>query len=127
MPRPSPIRDALRKILSSPEHQAWSLEQLQERVRSAIGAGDYSTVFRAVTALEAEGAVQRVDLGDGLSRFEARREHHEHVRCDSCGRVAEVPGCVVVDATREIEARTGYRVAGHSLVFSGLCPDCAGA
>jgi Fe2+ or Zn2+ uptake regulation protein len=31
---------------------------------------------------------------------------------------------VVEDAAREIEASTGYRVGGHSLVFSGLCPDC---
>jgi Fe2+ or Zn2+ uptake regulation protein len=125
VPRPSPVRDQLRRILAGPEHRAWSLEELLERVRFSLGSGDYSTVFRAVGALESEGAIQRVDLGDGLSRFEARREHHEHVRCDACGRVAEVPGCVVEDATREIEASTGYRVAGHSLVFSGLCPDCA--
>jgi len=125
MPRPSPIRDALRQVLSVPEHRAWSLDELLERVRATVGAGDYSTVFRAVAALEGQGLIQRVDLGDGLSRYEARREHHEHVRCDSCGRVAEVPGCVVEGATREIEASTGYRVAGHSLVFSGLCPVCA--
>lgn len=124
MPRPSPVRDQIRNILAGPEHRAWSLEELLDRVRASIGAGDYSSVFRAVGALEAQGVVQRVDLGDGLSRFEARGEHHEHVKCDSCGRVAEVPGCVVEDATREIEATTGYRVGGHSLVFSGLCPDC---
>ena len=119
------MRDALEQVFGGHDHQAWSLEELVERVRSNIGAGDYSTVFRAVGVLEGKGVVQRIDLGDGLSRYEARREHHEHVRCDSCGRVAEVPGCVVEGATREIEASTGYRVAGHSLVFSGLCPVCA--
>ena len=127
MPRPSPVRDALRVIFSSREHQALTLEELLARVRSMNGSGDYSTVFRAAAVLEQEGVIQRVDLADGLSRYESRREHHEHVRCDSCGRVAEVPGCALEDAARRVEASTGYRLAGHSLVFTGVCPDCAQA
>jgi Fe2+ or Zn2+ uptake regulation protein len=118
------VRDALRKIFASPEHRTWSLDELLAQVRSMIGAGDYSTVFRAAALLEGQGVIQRVELGDGLSRYEARGEHHEHVRCDSCGRVAEVPGCVVDEAEKEIEASTGYRLSGHNLVFSGLCPEC---
>ena len=125
MPRPSPVRDALEQVFAGHDHQAWSLEELVERVRSQIGAGDYSTVFRAVGVLEGKGVVQRIDLGDGLSRYEARRDHHEHVRCDVCGRVAEVQGCVVEGAAREIERTTGYRLTSHSLVFSGVCPECA--
>ncbi len=127
MPRPSPVRDALKTILLKPEHRAWSLEELVERVRALIGAGDYSTVFRAVGVFEQEGFLERVDLGDGLARYETRRSHHEHVRCDSCGRVAEVPGCLLETVGKEIEANTGYRLRGHSLVFSGTCPDCSAA
>jgi len=96
-------------------------------VRSTVGSGDYSTVFRAVGVLEAEGVIQGVNLGDGLSRYEARRDHHEHVRCDICGRVAEVRGCVLEGAAQEIEQSTGFTLRGHSLVFSGICPECAGS
>lgn len=127
MPRPSPVRDALREIFAGEEHQTPSLEELLERVRSAIGAGDYSTVFRAAAVLEREGVIQRVDLGDGLARYESRREHHEHIRCERCGRVAALAGCAVENAAREIEASTGYRLEGHSIVFTGTCPECAGA
>ena len=125
MPRPSPVRDTLRAIFSAPEHQALSLEELVEGVRARIGTGDYSTVFRAVGVFEGEGFIERVDLGDGLARYEARRNHHEHVRCDQCGRVAEVPGCALESVGKEIEASTGFRLRGHSLVFSGTCPECA--
>ena len=124
MPRPSPVRDALRQIFATEAHNTWSLDELAEKVRSMIGTGDYSTVFRAVGVLEGQGTIQRVDLGDGLSRYETRRDHHEHVRCDGCGRVAEVPGCLVEDAAKEIQALTGFTLERHSLVFSGLCPDC---
>jgi Fe2+ or Zn2+ uptake regulation protein len=90
-----------------------------------IGTGDYSTIFRAVSVLETEGLIQRVDLGDGLSRFEASRDHHEHIKCDSCGRVTEVEGCVVENTLKDIEESTGYRLKGHRLVLSGVCPECA--
>jgi Fe2+ or Zn2+ uptake regulation protein len=125
MPRPSPVRDALRDIFASRDHQTWSLDELRNRVRSMIGTGDYSTIFRAANVLEMEGLIQRVDLGDGLSCFEAVRAHHEHIKCDNCGRVTELPGCVVEDTFGEIEQSTGYRLKGHHLVLSGLCPDCA--
>jgi Fe2+ or Zn2+ uptake regulation protein len=125
MPRPSPVRDALERVFAGHDHRTWSLEELVDRVRETVGGGDFSTVFRAVGVLEKKGQIQRVDLGDGLSRYEARRDHHEHVRCDSCGRVAEVQGCAVAGAAREIERVTGYLLTSHSLVFSGLCPDCA--
>ena len=125
MPRPSPVRDALREIFASRDHQTWSLDQLRNRVHSMIGTGDYSTIFRAVSVLETEGLIQRVDLGDGLSRFEASRDHHEHIKCDSCGRVTEVEGCVVENTLKDIEESTGYRLKGHRLVLSGVCPDCA--
>ena len=125
MPRPSPVRDALRSIFQAPGHQAWSLEELVERVRGLIGSGDYSTVFRAIAVFERDGLIERVDLGDGLARYETRGNHHEHVRCDQCGRIAEVPGCALETVGKEIEASTGYRLRGHSLVFTGICPDCA--
>jgi len=118
------VRDALRQVFEHPEHRAWSLDELLEQVRSTIGAGDYSTVFRAAAVLESEGVIQRVDLGDGHSRYETAGSHHEHIRCDGCGRVVEVHGCVLEDAAQQIEASTGFRLKGHSLVFSGLCPDC---
>ena len=125
MPRPSPVRDALREVFERPEHRTWSLEELVGEVHQRIGAGDYSTVFRAVGVLEEQGSIQRVELGDGLARYEARGAHHEHVRCERCGQVAEVPGCVLTDAAQAIEASTGFQLRGHSLVFSGVCPQCA--
>ncbi len=125
MPRPSPVRDALREIFSRPEHQVLTLDELLDGVRARIGSADYSAVFRAAAVLEAEGTIQRFDLGDGLSRFESRREHHEHVLCGTCGRVAEIEGCLLEDAVKAVESSTGYRLEGHSLVLTGVCPDCA--
>ena len=103
----------------------WSLDELLDRVREETGTGDYSTVFRAVAFLEERGLVQRVELGDGRSRYEPSHDHHDHVRCTRCGRVDESgEACLVAEAAERVGAATGFAVAGHHLVFTGLCPDC---
>src|SRR3984893_4302431 len=92
VPRPSPVSDAVRDVFEGHARHAWSIDQLHETVRGGVGGAGYSTVFRAVTAMEREGSIRRIDLGDGKASYEAGVVHHEPVRCESCGRVAEVPG-----------------------------------
>ena len=77
--------------------------------------------------MEREGLVDKVDLGDGKAHFELREDHHEHIKCDSCGRVVGVPGCILENAASAVASDTGFTVTSHQLLFSGICPDCATA
>ena len=124
MPRPSPVTDAIRELVEKDVHHLWSLNELQSAVRVRVPTANFSTVLRAMGTLERVGVVQRVDLGDGKSHYESRRSHHEHVVCESCGRVEEIDGCLASGATRKAETKTGFKVTDHRLVISGLCPDC---
>src|ERR1700682_1069110 len=127
MPKPSPVRDRVAELLSNGSRHLWSLDELLERVRAETGTGDYSTVFRAVAYLEGKGVVQRVELGDGRSRYEPAHDHHDHVRCTDCGRVAESgESCDLAEATERVGDATGYSILGHHLLFTGICPDCQG-
>lgn len=123
--RPSPVSDQVRTLLSAEQRHLWSIDELHEAVVASLGAADYSTVFRAVTSLEREGLIKRIDLGDGKVHYELSEDHHEHIRCDECGRVVEVPGCVLEDAERSVKSSTGFEVTSHQLLFTGLCPECA--
>ena len=125
MAPPSPVRDQVRLLFSTPGRHVWSIDELQQVVSGSLGAADYSSVFRAVAGMEREGLVARIDLGDGKAHFELRESHHEHIRCDSCGRVAGVPGCILEDATIAVESDTGFTITSHQLLFSGICPECA--
>lgn len=124
MPRPSPVTDEVRRLFQKQDRHAWTLEDLHQSVRSTLGSADYSSVFRAVSLLERQGMLDRIDLGDGLARFEVRDDHHEHIRCERCGRIEEVPGCVLDDASAQVQSLTGYKVTNHRIVFGGLCRDC---
>lgn len=118
------MTDAVRAIIAAQDRHAWALDELLEAVRRDIPSADFSTVFRAMQTLERGGLVDQVDIGDGKARYETRRDHHEHIRCTVCGKVAEVPGCVVEDAVAQVQRRTGYLVSSHQVVFTGVCRSC---
>lgn len=125
MARPSPVTDQVRTLFETETKHLWSIDELHAAAVETLGAADYSTVFRAVSGLERDGVIQRIDLGDGKVHYELSEEHHEHIRCDSCGRVVEVPGCVLDDATASVKSSTGFVVTSHQLLFTGVCPECA--
>ena len=127
MPRPSPIADEVRWLFETQERHAWSIDELLEEVRSSLGAADYSSVFRAVGQLERSGFLDKIDLGDGRARFEVHDDHHEHIRCERCGRVDEVPVCVLDDAAAQVKGLTGFKVTSHRVVFGGVCRECSAA
>jgi Fur family ferric uptake transcriptional regulator len=122
---PSPIRDRVRLLFSTPGRHVWSTEELHAAVRTSLGGADYSSVFRAVAGMERAGLIDRIDLADGKAHYELRDKHHDHVRCDACGRVAGVTGCILENATSAVESDTGFKITSHQLLFTGLCADCA--
>ncbi|TMD17850.1 MAG: transcriptional repressor [Chloroflexi bacterium] len=124
MARPSHVRDSVRHVLDEDERHDWSIEDLHAAVLAGGRRADFSSVFRAVTRLERDGAIRRVNLGDGRLRFEASGHHHDHVRCESCGAVVSLPECVLQRAASRVEQGTGFAITGHRLTFSGLCPGC---
>jgi len=86
-----------------------------------------ASIYRILEELEALKLITRVEVGQGLARFEAAREenHHHHMVCDDCGQVIpfEDP-----DLERSIEAladRVAFTVAEHDVVLHGACRDCA--
>jgi Fur family transcriptional regulator, ferric uptake regulator len=86
-----------------------------------------ASVYRVLDVLQEKGLVQRVDLGDGVTRFEAVRdddEHHHHIVCDDCGRIEPFADQRLERVLREVERSSGYAVAGHDIVLRGACSAC---
>jgi Fur family transcriptional regulator, ferric uptake regulator len=124
--RPSHIRPALTDLLAQEARHDWTIEELRAALAQRGVPADFSSVFRAIGRMERDGEVLRIDLGDGKNRFEGAGDHHEHVRCDRCGRVEAVPGCLVATSGPKVARRTGFRITGHRLLFAGICPACRG-
>lgn len=128
MARPSHVRPAIAALLSETHRHGWTLDEIAAGLRERGVEADFSSVYRGVSRLVDDGALARVQLGvgDGKARFETPASHHEHVRCDECGQVEEVPGCLVERAIPAVERQTGFAITGHRLVLSGVCASCSG-
>ena len=125
MARPSHVRDAIAALVAGSDRHDWTVEDVTAALAAQGVEANPSSVFRGLVRLSDEGSLERVELGDGRLRFEASGPHHEHVRCERCGSVGAVDGCLAEPVIPEVERQTGFTVTAHRIVFSGLCARCA--
>jgi Fur family transcriptional regulator, ferric uptake regulator len=107
-----------------------SAQEIYDRVRAGGARLGLASVYRALDGLDELGLVQRVDLGDGVSRFEradARGEHHHHLVCGDCGKVEPFEDPALEAAIVSVAGGRGYDVAAHDVVLRGACGDCRAA
>lgn len=84
-----------------------------------------ASVYRMLERLDEQGLVQRIDLGDGIVRYEPAREaHHHHLVCGECGKVEPFSDQRLEQAIHAVEERSGYSVVAHEVVLRGACADC---
>lgn len=104
---------------------AFTVDELVSAVRRAEPvAGATATVYRAVTAMEDSGFLERVGTREGSALYapcDSSDHHHHHVVCDGCGRT-EVAECPIDTAAL---SQAGFTITRHEVVLYGLCPTCA--
>ena len=105
-----------------------------QEIHEALAAGGarigLASVYRAVDSLVDVGVVQRVEVGDGIARYEPARGgagHHHHLVCDDCGKLEPFHDDALEAAIEAVERSTGYAVASHDVVLHGACTDCRAA
>lgn len=117
-----------RAILRVLGEQARPLSSQEIFRRLPQGAGDLTTVYRAIQLLERFGMVKRFHLGDGVARFalldERRHGHQHHLVCTRCSSMVEIGDCVVRELEERIAARSQFKAVTHRLEFFGVCPAC---
>lgn len=88
---------------------------------------DQVTIYRNLNEFTQRGILKEVILGTDKARYElASLEHHHHVVCDSCGKVAELDICLPESLLKEIRTLAdGFStITEHQLEFKGICSAC---
>ena len=104
-----------------------SAHEIHDRVRQRGGRVWIASVYRALVSMDELGLVQRIDLGDGIARFEPAHhggDHHHHLVCDDCGKVEPFADPSLESAIERVADGRGYVVAAHDVVLRGACEDC---
>jgi Fur family ferric uptake transcriptional regulator len=87
-----------------------------------------ASVYRVMEELAEIGLVQRVEIGQGIVRYEPVRHgrgHHHHLVCDRCGRLEPFTDEGLERAIRRLSERLPAQVSEHEIVLHGACEDCA--
>ena len=109
------------------QHCCRSAQEIHDGIAAAGTAVGVASVYRALDTLAELHLVQRVDVGDGVARFEAARadhQHHHHLVCDDCGRVEPFSDEPLERALERAAGRLGYALDQHDVVLRGACEDC---
>jgi Fur family ferric uptake transcriptional regulator len=121
---------ARRAILDLLDEQACALSAVE--IQDALGgrrrAASRASIYRVMEELEAIGMVQRVELGQGMVRYEAVRSgagHHHHLVCDRCGRLEPFTDAGLERAISRLSDTVPLKVSVHEIVIHGACQVCA--
>lgn len=117
------VLDALRDTTSHP-----TADEIYAVVRAEMPRISLGTVYRNLETLAELGEVQKLEFAGVQRRYDGCTSPHLHVRCDECGRVADVKSAPLPKIKEVIPAdlETEFKVTGMRLELSGICPDCVG-
>ena len=100
-------------------------EDLAALVQKAQPDVHLSTIYRSLDALERIGVVDHVHLGHGRAVYHLADEPHQHLVCEVCGAVVEVPDATFAELSDTLRQRYGFTIRPNHFAVLGRCRACA--
>lgn len=109
------------------DEQACALSALdiEDRLRTREGRQvGRASIYRVLDELVTLNLLTRVEVGDGVARYEPQREHHHHLVCDGCGKLTPFQDDALERAIHGLAARVAFDVSDHDVTLHGCCESC---
>jgi Fur family transcriptional regulator, ferric uptake regulator len=122
-------RDELIELLA---HQdcalsAMEIEDTLRRERPGRRAVGRASVYRVLELLQDHDLVNRLDVGDGIARYELvdpAGGHHHHLLCEQCGQLVPFHDRALERSINQLSDRLGFDTKDHEVILRGDCPEC---
>jgi Fur family transcriptional regulator, ferric uptake regulator len=114
--------------LMAAQRCALSAFEIEDRLADGPRRVSRASVYRILEQLEEVGVVQRVDVGNGITRYEPLgrdHAHHHHLVCDNCGSLEPFTDEGLERAVARVAQRVPLEVSEHEIVLHGTCRSCA--
>ena len=102
-----------------------SAEMVYHALRQTYPNISLGTVYRNLSLLEANGQLMKIPMDGESDRFDPNVKPHYHFVCRKCGCVQDVPMTPLDSLNQLAQAHINGFVESHTLVFKGICKDCA--
>ena len=101
------------EIRESKEHR--DAEEIYQALRGKNIGVSRATVYRTIDVLTKNKMVQKMDVGDGKSLYEAQldNDHHDHMICVDSGKIIEFFDEELELLQDKIAKKYGYKVVRH--------------
>lgn len=126
----SVVRDKLIRLLAA-QPCALTAQELEDALRDRYRDERpvaRATVYRTLELLQEHQLINRLDVGDGVARYESAdpggAEHHHHLVCERCGELYPFDDPELERAIIGLSERHGLRVTDHEVTLRGICPGC---
>ena len=116
-------REAILRVFLAAEGHLTS-EEVHEAVREGHPEIGAATVYRTLKLLCDAGIANAHHFRDGVTLYERRGRHHDHLICQSCGEIVEFRSEVIEREQDEVAKRHGYRLTKHRHILYGTCARC---
>lgn len=101
-------------------------EQLYDIVKKRDPSIGQATVYRLLKLIGDAGLARKVDLGDGVMRYEHNynHPHHDHLVCRECGKTVEFMDSAIEELQKQVAENFGFELTDHEMYLYGLCGEC---
>src|SRR5690625_7902033 len=127
----TPQREATLLVLLEHESGHLSAEEIFLLVKEKAPEIGLATVYRTLELLSELKIVDKINFGDGVSRYDLRKEgvehFHHHLVCMECGSVEEIIEDLLSEDRKSVEEEWQFQVKDHRLTFHGICKQCQNA
>lgn len=124
----TPQREATVRVLLEHEEDHLSAEDVYLLVKEKSPEIGLATVYRTLELLTELKIVDKINFGDGVSRYDLRKEgaehFHHHLVCIECGSVDEIQEDLLGDVEEIVERDWNFKIKDHRLTFHGICYRC---
>ncbi|MDT0378064.1 Fur family transcriptional regulator [Streptomyces sp. DSM 42041] len=108
------------------DHVHYTADEVHTRATDRLPEIARATVYNTLSELVTLGEVREVSTDGRAKRYDPNARHsHQHLVCSQCGTIRDVHPTGDPLASLPDGERYGFSVAGATITYRGLCPDCA--
>ena len=100
-------------------------EELLASVQAAHPEVHVATIYRNLETLQRLGVVEHTHLGHGPAVHHLTDAVHQHLVCEVCGHVTEVPATLLRPVEDSVRATYGFVMRPGHFAVVGRCASCA--
>ncbi|WP_110952862.1 Fur family transcriptional regulator [Anaerosinus massiliensis] len=125
----TPQRQIVLQVFIDNPDKHLSAEDAHNLLRQNSSEIGLATVYRSLELLSDMDILQKMDFGDGRSRYEineadTKQHHHHHLICMNCGSVCEFEDDLLEALEHDISEKCQFEIVDHQVKFYGYCQEC---